>query len=61
MVGEQPRIFATERLLTPFIQVVDDLGAAIVEHQLRGSAFRSTDGKFPLLCGARAPLSSWPR
>ena len=28
----------------PFIQVVDDLGAAIVEHQLRGSAFRSTDG-----------------
>ena len=29
----------------PFIQVVDDLGAAIVEHQLRGSAFRSTDGQ----------------
>ena len=29
----------------PFIQVVDDLGTAIVEHQLGGSAFRSTDGK----------------
>ena len=29
----------------PFIQVVDDLGAAIVEHQLGGSAFRSTDGQ----------------
>ena len=29
----------------PFIQVVDDLGAAIVEHQLRGSAFRSADGQ----------------
>ena len=45
MVGEQPRIFATERLLTPFIQVVDDLGTAIVEHQLGGAAFRSAEGQ----------------
>ena len=35
----------TNAFADPFIQVVDDLGAAIVEHQLRGSAFRSTDGQ----------------
>ena len=43
------------------VEVVDDLGTAIVEHQLGGSAFRSADGQSRCFAALERPLSSWPR
>ena len=45
MVGDTAENLCHGAFADPFIQVVDDLGTAIVEHQLGGSAFRSTDGQ----------------